>query len=44
MTMLTGDAFFPGGMGEFEVKKNEFLVFEEVTDSSLIFTICGSLD
>ncbi len=29
MTMLTGDAFFPGGMGEFEVKKNEFLVFEE---------------
>lgn len=29
MTMLTGDAFFPGGMGEFVAKKNEFLVFEE---------------
>ncbi|MEZ5006521.1 MAG: T9SS type A sorting domain-containing protein [Chitinophagales bacterium] len=29
MTMLTGDAFFPGGMGEFEAPKNEFLVFEE---------------
>lgn len=29
MTLLTGDAFFPGGMGEFEVIKNEFLVFEE---------------
>jgi hypothetical protein len=29
MTMFTGDAFFPGGMGEFEAKQNEFLVFEE---------------
>ncbi|GAB5551955.1 MAG: hypothetical protein Sapg2KO_15460 [Saprospiraceae bacterium] len=29
LTLLTGDPFFPGGMGEFEVKKNEFLVFEE---------------
>ena len=29
MTLLTGDAFFPGGMGEFTAKKNEFLVFEE---------------
>ncbi len=29
MTLLTGDPFFPGGMGEFEAKKNEFLVFEE---------------
>lgn len=29
MTELTGDAFFPGGMGEFIAKKNEFLVFEE---------------
>ena len=29
MTLLTGDAFFPGGMGEFEVLKNDFLVFEE---------------
>ncbi|MEO1882960.1 MAG: vanadium-dependent haloperoxidase [Methyloprofundus sp.] len=29
MTLLTGDEFFPGGMGEFEAPKNEFLVFEE---------------
>jgi hypothetical protein len=29
MTMLTGDPFFPGGMGEFTAKQNEFLVFEE---------------
>ncbi len=29
MTLLTGDAFFPGGMGEFLAEKNEFLVFEE---------------
>lgn len=29
MTLLTGDPYFPGGMGEFLAKKNEFLVFEE---------------
>jgi hypothetical protein len=29
MTLLTGDEYFPGGMGEFVAKKNEFLVFEE---------------
>jgi hypothetical protein len=29
LTLLTGDRFFPGGMGEFVAKKNEFLVFEE---------------
>ena len=29
LTLLTGDAFFPGGMGTFEVIENEFLVFEE---------------
>ncbi|MGI9541853.1 MAG: DUF6851 domain-containing protein [Cyclobacteriaceae bacterium] len=29
MTLLTGDDFFPGGIGEFVAKKNEFLVFEE---------------
>ena len=28
-TLLTGDEFFPGGMGEFVAKKNEFLVFEK---------------
>ncbi len=29
LTLLTGDPFFPGGIGEFEAKANEFLVFEE---------------
>lgn len=29
MTLLTGDAYFPGGMGEFSCPKNAFLVFEE---------------
>ncbi|WMI65210.1 FG-GAP-like repeat-containing protein [Aestuariibaculum sp. YM273] len=29
MTLLTGDEYFPGGMGEFLARKNEFLVFEE---------------
>lgn len=29
LTLLTGDPFFPGGMGEFHAQKNEFLVFEE---------------
>ena len=28
LEMLTGDEYFPGGIGEFEIKKNEFLVFE----------------
>ena len=29
LTMFTGDEYFPGGMGTFEVKQNEFLVFED---------------
>lgn len=29
LTMLTGDPFFPGGLGEFIAPKNEFLVFED---------------
>ncbi|MEM6335123.1 MAG: DUF6851 domain-containing protein [Bacteroidota bacterium] len=29
LTLLTGDTYFPGGMGEFVAEKNEFLVFEE---------------
>jgi hypothetical protein len=29
MTLLTGDSFFPGGMGTFDIIQNEFLVFEE---------------
>jgi hypothetical protein len=29
MTLITGDEYFPGGMGEFHARQNEFLVFEE---------------
>ena len=29
MEWMTGDAYFPGGMGEFLAKKNDFLFFEE---------------
>jgi len=29
LTLLTGDPFFPGGMGEFDAPQNSFLVFEE---------------
>ena len=29
MTSMTGSAFFPGGMSEFEVTANDFLVFEQ---------------
>jgi len=29
MTLLTGDPFFPGGIGEFQCPQNEFLVFED---------------
>ena len=29
LTMLTGDPFFPNGMGEFFAEKNRFLVFED---------------
>ena len=29
LTLITGDEFFPGGMGTFDVVQNEFLVFEE---------------
>ena len=37
MTLLTGDEFFPGGIGRFEVKQNEFLVFED--GPSMDFTL-----
>tara|TARA_R110002126_G_scaffold291189_5_gene450859 strand:+ start:1892 stop:5887 length:3996 start_codon:yes stop_codon:yes gene_type:complete len=29
MTLITGDEFFPGGIGEFVAKKDDFLVFEK---------------
>ena len=28
LTLITNDAFFPGGMGTFDVEQNDFLVFE----------------
>lgn len=28
LTMMTGDEYFPGGMGVFEIKQDSFLVFE----------------
>ncbi|MEM6964281.1 MAG: FG-GAP-like repeat-containing protein [Bacteroidota bacterium] len=36
MTMLTGDEYFPGGVGEFIAYKNEFLVFEEGPSQDVI--------
>lgn len=35
LEILTGSAFFPGGMGEWDVEKNEFLVFEEGSSESM---------
>ena len=29
LTLLTGDPFFPGGMGTFDITQNDFLVFEQ---------------
>lgn len=37
MTAITGSPFFPGGMGEFPVVQNQFLVFEDGPSQS--FTI-----
>ncbi|BAO74839.1 FG-GAP-like repeat-containing protein [Winogradskyella sp. PG-2] len=36
MTMMTGSEFFPGGLGEFVAKKNEFLVFEEGPSEDIV--------
>ena len=35
LTALTGDEFFPGGMGEFDIKQNEFLTFEKGPSENL---------
>jgi Secretion system C-terminal sorting domain len=35
MTYMTGDAFFPGGMGTFLCPKNEYLVFEDGPSSDI---------
>ncbi|MFN3402576.1 MAG: DUF6851 domain-containing protein [Cytophagaceae bacterium] len=29
LTLLTGDEYFPGGMSEFKIKKDQYLVFEK---------------
>ncbi|GAA4887883.1 hypothetical protein GCM10023311_09670 [Flaviramulus aquimarinus] len=36
LTLLTGSAYFPGGMGEFVARKNEFLVFEEGPSTDVV--------
>ena len=36
LTQLTGTPYFPGGMGEFIAKQNEFLVFEEGPSQDVI--------
>ena len=36
MTQFTGTPYFPGGLGEFIAKKNEFLVFEEGPSEDII--------
>ena len=36
LTLLTGDAFFPGGLGEFVATKNEFLRHEEGPTQDII--------
>lgn len=36
LTLLTGDSFFPGGMGTFDANQNEFLVFEEGPSEDIV--------
>ncbi len=36
LTLLTGDPYFPGGMGEFIAPKDEFLVFEKGPSTDVI--------
>ncbi|NRB53502.1 MAG: T9SS type A sorting domain-containing protein [Saprospiraceae bacterium] len=36
LTLITGDEYFPGGMGEFYAPKNEFLVFEQGPSTDVI--------
>ena len=38
LTRLTGDAFFPGGLGEFSAPENAFLVFEDGPATGLTLT------
>lgn len=36
LTMLTGDEYFPGGMGQFNADQNEYLVFEQGPSTDII--------
>ncbi|MFY0687667.1 MAG: VCBS repeat-containing protein [Cyclobacteriaceae bacterium] len=36
MTLITGSAYFPGGMGEFVAIKDEFLVFEKGPSTNVV--------
>ena len=36
LSKITGSSFFPGGMGEFHINKNEFLVFEKGPSMDMI--------
>ncbi len=36
LTLLTGDEYFPGGMGEFVAKKDDFLVFERGPSTDVV--------
>jgi hypothetical protein len=36
MTMLTGDEYFPGGVGRFVAPKNDFLVFEKGPSDTIV--------
>lgn len=36
LTALTGDEYFPGGLGEFQCKKNEYLVFEDGPSTNIV--------
>lgn len=37
LTAITADEYFPGGMSQFEIRKNEFLVFEEGPSVDITF-------
>ncbi len=36
MTLLTGDEYFPGGMGEFYAHRNQYLVFEDGPSTDIV--------
>ncbi len=36
LTLITGSEYFPGGLGEYVARKNEFLVFEEGPSTDII--------